>query len=257
MRLPVKGVAPAMVGMVADVTRIVGIHETERAIVESQTEDGHVVGVHHPMREADRLPFGHQPGGARDHFVQKTRIFVRRIGQLGKMPGDHVIGKQRNRLGLVPVEKHLERAEAHVRRRHARHHRGAFDALAPNLFVAADDAQGARGGNAQAMHGLRAQVFADAGTQHGAAIAAARKRRGPGPLELKIPVLPGAILHFAQQYRAAIAQLRHEMAELVPGIEHRQRVAAGQQTVADEILGKVGAHRFVRIQIDQFCRIRR
>ena len=169
----------------------------------------------------------------------------------GKVPGDDVIGELRDLLMLVAVEEHLERAEAHMRGRQARHHGGGFDALAIHLLVAADDAQRAPGGDAQAVHGFRTQVFADAGAQHGAAVAAARIGRDAGALELHIPELSGAVAYLAQQDRAPVAQLRHEVAELVSGVEHGQRIAARQQAVADEVLGEIGARCFCAVEIDQ------
>ena len=77
----------------------------------------------------------------------------------------------------------------------------------------------------------------------------------PGALELNLPRFARLVLYLAQQDGAAVAQLRHVLAELVAGIEHRQRIAARQQTVADEMLGKIGARRFAVIEIDQLRRI--
>src|SRR5450759_2360726 len=71
LRLLIKSVAPARIGVVADVAGVVTFHETERAVIESQPEYGHVVGIHHAMRETDRLPLSHQFGGALGDFMQK------------------------------------------------------------------------------------------------------------------------------------------------------------------------------------------
>jgi hypothetical protein len=158
-----------------------------------------------------------------------------------KVPGDHVVGELGDLLGLVAVIEHLERAEAHMRGREAGQHRGGFDALAIDLLVAAGDTQRAAGGDAQPVHRLGTQIFTDAGAQHRTAVALARIGRDAGALELHIPQLTGAVAYLAEQDRAPVAQLRDELAELVAGVEHRQRVGSRQQPVAGEMLGEIGA----------------
>ena len=66
--------------MVADETELKRIHETERAVVECQPRDGHVVCVHHTVREADGLPPGDESRRARDDLSKKFLILVRRVG---------------------------------------------------------------------------------------------------------------------------------------------------------------------------------
>jgi hypothetical protein len=53
-----------MIGVVADVAGVEGFHETEGAVVQRQAEDGHVVGIHHAVHEADRHPVRDQLAGA-------------------------------------------------------------------------------------------------------------------------------------------------------------------------------------------------
>jgi ABC-type branched-subunit amino acid transport system substrate-binding protein len=80
------------------------------------------------------------------------------------------------------------------------------------------------------VHGLAAQEFANARTQHGAAIAHARVGRAPGALELDFQAVRG----LAQQQGATVAQLAGPGAELVAAVDAGQRLAAGQQLVAAE-----------------------
>ena len=47
---------------------------------------------------------------------------------------------------------------------------------------------------------------------------------------------PVPAAHFAEQNRAAIAQLRYELPELMPRIGHRQRLAAGHDAIAAQNL---------------------
>ena len=84
----------------------------------------------------------------------------------------------------------------------------------------------------------------------------ARIGRDAGALELHIPELSGAVAYLAEQDRAPVAELRHEVAELVSGIEHGQRIGTRQQAVAGEVLGEIGARNFRAVEIDQACGVR-
>ena len=90
--------------------------------------------------------------------------------------------------------------------------------------VRSGDGQRPRGRNAQAVHGLAAQEFADAGAQHGAPVAHARVGREPGALELPF-LVPGRGLHPAQQDRPPVAQLPGPHAELVAAVDAGQTAA--------------------------------
>ncbi len=59
---------------------------------------------------------------------------------------------------------------------------------------------------------------------------------GPDALELDVAAHAVAVDHFAKQDGAAVAELRHEMAELMPGIGHRDRLGAVRNPVAGEHL---------------------
>jgi hypothetical protein len=76
-------IAAALVGVVADVVDVEGFHEAEGAVVERQAEDRHIVGVHHAVHEADRLPVrDHARGAARD-FGQQRLVGIRGAAQFG------------------------------------------------------------------------------------------------------------------------------------------------------------------------------
>ena len=256
IRLLVEGVAPAGVGMVADVTGVEGVEKTERAVVQRQSQNRHVVGVHYPVRKPHRLPLRHQLGGAAGDFAQQLGIGFGTHGQLRVIARNDVIGQITDRLDLVAVIKHLERAKADEAWRQPGHQRGGFFVLAVYRAITAYNAQRAGGGNAERVHRLGAQVFTDARTQHRAAIAAARVGRAPRALQLHFPAFAGCILHFAQQNRAAVAQLRHKMAELVPGIQRGHCVHPRQQLVAGQGFDQFGAGDFAFVQIEQAQRFR-
>ena len=97
-------------------------------------------------------------------------------------------------------------------------------------------------------HRLADDVFAQHRTERGAAVAAARKRRRAGPLELDVAADAVRVDDLAEQNGAAIAELRHEMPELVAGIGHRDRVGAVGDALAGEDLGAFRAVEQVRIE---------
>jgi len=75
-----KRVAALVVGVVADVARVVGIQKLEGAVVQRQAQDAHVVGVHHAMAKANRLPVRQQIGGALGHGSKQGSVGVARPG---------------------------------------------------------------------------------------------------------------------------------------------------------------------------------
>ena len=69
-RLVFKTVAPLIIGVVADEVRLEIVKEAIRAVVDGQTENRHVVGIHHPMGKAHGLPAGDGLRGARDNVTE-------------------------------------------------------------------------------------------------------------------------------------------------------------------------------------------
>ena len=59
-RLIAVGVAAGVIDRAEDGRRVVRVHERARAVVDRLAGEGHVVGVHHAMDEADQLPSGDQ-----------------------------------------------------------------------------------------------------------------------------------------------------------------------------------------------------
>ena len=75
------------------------------------------------------------------------------------------------------------------------------------------------------MHGLADDVLAQNRAECGPAIAVAGERGGAGALELDVPAHAIQTDDFAKKKGAAVTQLGHEVAKLVPGIGHGQRFA--------------------------------
>ena len=75
-------------------------------------------------------------------------------------------------------------------------------------------------------------VLAQNRTQCGSAIAAAGERCAAGTLKLDVVAHAIASYDLAQQVGAAVAQLRHKMPELVPGVGHGKGLGALGHQVA-------------------------
>ncbi len=169
------------------------------------------------------------------------------LAAIGVVAVDHIVG-QGAQLGLhVAGGKVLEMAKADEAGRGPRDHGCGFHGLAVHRGGRGGQAQRARGGNAQGVHGFAAQELADGGAQHGPAIAAARIRGAACALELQLPARGG----LAQVQGTAIAQLPGPHAELVAAVDAGIGLAAGQHGVAAEGLqGRLGRHE-ARGQADQ------
>ena len=215
--------------------RLVAVQKLERAVVDGQAQDAHVVSIHHAVAKAHGLPVRHHLGGALGHRCQQGHIGVAtpaRIDAAGRVQAvNHVIG-QDFELGMpVAVTEMLEMAKADKAGCQARHHGRSLKGLAPHGRVRAGHAQGAGGGYVQSVHGLAAQKLTDAAAQHRPAIAHARERRQADPLEL-----PLQAVGFAQQNGAPVTQLTGPDTKLVAAVDRGQGQAAGQRRIATERL---------------------
>ena len=93
--------------------------------------------------------------------------------------------------------------------------------------IGTDDTQGARGGDAQTVHGFAAEKLPDAAAQHRAAIAHAREGCQSGALELHF--MPR---RFSEQQGPAVTQLSGPDAKLVAAVDTGQWCGAGNLAVA-------------------------
>src|ERR1700719_1626005 len=76
------------------------------------------------------------------------------------------------------------------------------------------------------------EIFAKDRPQCGAAIAPPGERRSARALQLDIAPLAVAVHDLAKEDCAAVAKLGNEIAELMPGIGHRDRLGAWRNDVA-------------------------
>ena len=184
--LLVERVAAFLVRVVANVAGVECIQKLKRPVVDGQTQNAHVVGVQDAMAKAHRLPLCDQCRRAFTHRLQQGCVrvaceFVACAARRVK-PVNDIVGQDLELRMLVMVGKMLKVAKPDEAGRHPRHHRCGLNSFPPYRRIRADDTQGARRGNAQALHGLAAQEFADAGAQHGTPVAHAGVGRQPGAL---------------------------------------------------------------------------
>ena len=202
------------------------------------------------MDEADQQPARHQIGLPRDHGFEQRAIGPLGIGGVRVVPGDDVIGQPPHALGIAARREILEGADADVAGGDAGQHGAGQRHLAHHMLARDHGGERARGGNAERGHRLADDVFAQHRAERGAAVAAARKRRRAGALELDVAADAVGVDDFTEQDGAAVPELRHEMAELVAGIGHRDRVGALGNPLAGQDLGPLGAVEQVGIEAE-------
>ena len=84
------------------------------------------------------------------------------------------------------------------------------------------------------MHRFADEIFAQDRPQCGAAVSAPGERRSARALQLDIAPLAVVVQDLAEEDSAAVAKLRNEIAELMPGVGHRDRLCAQRRDVAGE-----------------------
>src|SRR5271155_5833391 len=96
------------------------------------------------------------------------------------------------------------------------------------------------------MHRFADEIFAQDRPQRGAAVYAPRERRPARALRLDVAPVTATVQDLAEEDRAAVAKLRDEIAELMPGVGHRDRLRARQRDVA-------GKHRSHLVRFEALC----
>ena len=114
VRLVAPGIATAGVDGTEDALRVEGVHERARPIVDGLTRDRGVVGVHHPVDEAERHPLGDQVRLGSGDRLEQGRIGIGRCSGVRVMPGNHMIGEQPQGIDIVARQKILKSSDANV-----------------------------------------------------------------------------------------------------------------------------------------------
>ena len=167
--------------------------------------------------------------------------------QLRVVPRPRVVRQRPQRLLVVVCRRPLHRADADVAGGDAREHRALEHRLAIHRLAGRHDRQAARGRNAERVHRLADDVFAQHRPERGAAVAAARESRLPRPFQLDVQAIAGRRDLLAEQDGAAVAE-GGEVAELVTGIRLRDRPRAVGQGIARENRGAFRALERLRIE---------
>lgn len=76
LRLAVEGVAALSITVVADMAGVKRIEKLKRAVVNCQAQNAHIVGIHHPMAKAHRLPLRQHVRCALAYRLQKVGIGI-------------------------------------------------------------------------------------------------------------------------------------------------------------------------------------
>ncbi|MNH94069.1 hypothetical protein D3C73_466810 [compost metagenome] len=222
-RLVAIGVTPAMIDRGKHLHLMIFVEKGARAEVDRLPRYGHVVGVHHPMDETDAEPARDQLRLPECHGLQQCRIGVLGRLQLGIMPVDNIVGQFPYAIRVAARSKELEGADPHMACRDTNEDRTLLHRLAIDLLAGRHRRQRPCRRNAERSHGLGDDIFPQYRSQSRTAVATAGKWRRACAFQLDIATNTASIHHFAQQDRTAVAELRHETAELVAGISHRKR----------------------------------
>ena len=181
------------------------------------------------MDEAKAHPLRDQPGLCCNHGVKKTKIRRSARRNFWVVPGDGIL-RQRPDLRLLAARgKELKRADAQMACGDTGKNGTGQGGLAPDGLSCRHDRQRPGGGHTRCRHELRDQVFAQHRRDGRLAIAAARERGLSRSLQLKIKAAAIRGDDFAQKMRAPVAKLGREPAELVAGVDLRNRISAGGQ----------------------------
>jgi hypothetical protein len=110
-----------------------------------------------------------------------------------------------------------------------------------HLLTGCDHRERARGRDAEPVHRFADEILAQHRADCRTTVASAREWRAAGALHLDIvePVIAGAF--FAEQQRTTVAQLRHEVRVLVPGVGHRERACVFGHAIARKQRRPLGA----------------
>ena len=84
------------------------------------------------------------------------------------------------------------------------------------------------------MHRFADEVLAQHGPKRGASIAIARERRESRALELDVAEHAVAPFAFSEQNGAPVTELRHEAAELMSRVGHRDGICIVRQLISGE-----------------------
>ena len=159
-----------------------------------------------------------------------------------------MVGQQSHRLRVAPCGEILEGAHPDVARGDPRQDGAGQRCLAQHCLPGRYRGQRPGRRYAQCRHGLAHDVLAQHRAQRGTAVATAGEGRPPGALELDVAPRAVSPHHLAEQDGAPVAELRHELAELMPGIGEGDRLRTFGHAIAGQDLHTLRADQTVGIE---------
>jgi hypothetical protein len=214
--LAAVGVAAGGVDGTEDGFRVVGFHEGAGAVVDGFAGEGHVVGVHDAVDEADLEPFRNQGGLAVDDGAEE--VDDRGVGRDFRVVAlAEVVGEGGEGRGVAMGGGPLEGADADVAGGDAGEDGARELLLAEHRLAGGGDGEAAGSWDAEGVHGLADEVFPEHRAESGATVATAGERGAAGAFELDVET--AAVLGdlLAEEDGTAIAEAG-EVAELVAGV---------------------------------------
>ena len=169
-RLVIKRIASLIVRVVTDKTGLVIVDEGIGAKIDGQSQNRHVVGIHHPVRKPLRLPQCDQTSRSLSDIAQPKYVTIFFIHQMWPMMANRIIRQLSNFIRLLAVIEVLEMAKTQVAFSDAHQHRTALRLLAENRLLAGDYTQCSGRRNAEMVQCFGGQKFADHRSQYRAAI---------------------------------------------------------------------------------------
>jgi hypothetical protein len=167
------------------------------------------------------------------------------------MPLERVSRERGERFAVATRREEFERAHPKMACCHTREHRPRQHLFPNDRFPRGYRGERTRGRYAERRHGLADDVLAQHRAEGGASVAPARERRLARSFQLDIAAPSIHADDLPQQDRPAIAELRHETAELVPGVRKRDRLSALRQHIARENFGGSRCIELFRIRAKQ------
>ena len=154
LRLAAIGIASVRVDRAEDGVHREAVHEGAGAIIDRLTADRDIVGVHHPVDEADAEPACDKVALQADHPVEQCQMRVGRLGKLGKMAAHGIVRQLRDMVGAEMRGEELKGADADMAARDARQHGAGVRLLALDAIAGGHRGERARRCDAHRRHRL-------------------------------------------------------------------------------------------------------
>ena len=232
--LPV-GIAPHAINGTENLVDAELVHEGAGTVIECFTRDGTVIRIHDAVDETKGHPVRYELCLGFDHMFEKCQCRLFGRCGVGIVACNGVVRQLFQRITMILRREVLESSHPDMTRGDTRQHPARLHRLAIDCFSRTDSGQGACRRNTESVHCLAEQILAHYGTERRLPVSAARIGRLAGSLELNIvlPVVDRAD-HLAEQRSSPVAELRHEIAELVAGVSQGNGLATRQGLTATD-----------------------